>query len=337
MIEKTTSIHYVKALATALTRNNIDPNPYLEKHGIAPEELENLANRVPFSYLTSFTRYTWAVLKDENMGMSSSPLPKGAFKYASRLATSAECLGQGIELMAGMYNYVNQGYKIQLDEDGEDFIINVELDDPSLDDYHFLADFVLCGLHRFGCWLIGKEIPLKLVTFNFPPPPFHTEYALLYSCPQAFNEDKLSIRFSRSFLKLSVVKKYNELDEYIATTPLNILTNPVDQDNFTTRVKRLIEAHNGPDFPKFEDISNDLHMVPKTLRQKLKNEGNTYQQIKDVIRKDMAIYCLHQPNYTIADIAEKTGFTETGAFIRAFKNWTGVTPGIYRKEYMKIS
>ncbi|QOL24586.1 AraC family transcriptional regulator [Thalassotalea sp. LPB0316] len=336
MTEKTTSIHYIAALVTSLERNGIDPWPYLSKFNIKKEELKSLTTRVPFSVLTRFTRYAWAVLQDENLGLSSKALPNGAFIYASRLAMSAESLGQGLTLMVGLYNYIDHGYKINLVPDGNDIILELVLKDPSLDDYHFLADFVLCGIHRFGCWLTGKEIPIKSVTFNFSPPPFHTEYALLYGCRQEFNQDKLSIRFSRSFLNLAIVKKYSDLDDYIATTPYNILTNPVDQDNFTTKVKRIIEAHDGPDFPRFEDVSQQLHMVPKTLRQKLKGEGNTYQQIKDVIRKDLALYCLQQPNYTIADIAEKTGFTETGAFIRAFKNWTGVTPGIYRKEYLKV-
>ncbi|MBU0537577.1 MAG: AraC family transcriptional regulator, partial [Gammaproteobacteria bacterium] len=35
---------------------------------------------------------------------------------------------------------------------------------------------------------------------------------------------------------------------------------------------------------------------------------------------------------TIESIAYKTGYTEPGAFIRAFKNWTGYTPLKFRKQ-----
>ena len=116
---------------------------------------------------------------------------------------------------------------------------------------------------------------------------------------------------------------------------MNIILNPVDEDNFTTKIKRIIEANDNFSYPKFDEVAKQLFMVPKTLRQKLKTEGITYQKIKDVTRKDLAIYYLYQSHYSIADIAEKVGFTETGAFIRAFKAWTGYTPGMYRAKYVE--
>jgi AraC-like DNA-binding protein len=44
----------------------------------------------------------------------------------------------------------------------------------------------------------------------------------------------------------------------------------------------------------------------------------------------MAIYYLSRPDLAINDIAFRVGFTEPSTFHRAFKKWTGVTPGAYR-------
>jgi len=72
-------------------------------------------------------------------------------------------------------------------------------------------------------------------------------------------------------------------------------------------------------------------MTTKTLRLKLKNEGITYQKHKDVMRRDLAIHYLTKQNVPITKIAQRLGFSEPSAFNRAFKTWTGVTPGAYRK------
>jgi AraC-like DNA-binding protein len=45
----------------------------------------------------------------------------------------------------------------------------------------------------------------------------------------------------------------------------------------------------------------------------------------------MAIYYLSHQELPINDIAERVGFTEPSTFHRAFKKWTGVTPGAWRE------
>jgi AraC-like DNA-binding protein len=51
----------------------------------------------------------------------------------------------------------------------------------------------------------------------------------------------------------------------------------------------------------------------------------------------MSIYHLCRREYSINDIAIRVGFTEPSTFHRAFKKWTGLTPGAYREgERMEI-
>jgi AraC-like DNA-binding protein len=56
----------------------------------------------------------------------------------------------------------------------------------------------------------------------------------------------------------------------------------------------------------------------------------SYQRLKDDLRRDIAIDLLSSGSVTVAEVAARTGFQETSAFHRAFKKWTGVSPGTYR-------
>jgi AraC-like DNA-binding protein len=49
------------------------------------------------------------------------------------------------------------------------------------------------------------------------------------------------------------------------------------------------------------------------------------------MRRDYALHLLGKRGLSIEEIAYRTGFSESSAFIRAFKTWTGVTPYTYRK------
>ncbi|MCW1266976.1 AraC family transcriptional regulator, partial [Acinetobacter baumannii] len=49
------------------------------------------------------------------------------------------------------------------------------------------------------------------------------------------------------------------------------------------------------------------------------------------IRCDIAIERLSKSNDSIQDISEDLNFHDPSAFHRAFKKWTGVSPGAYRE------
>ena len=60
-------------------------------------------------------------------------------------------------------------------------------------------------------------------------------------------------------------------------------------------------------------------------------EGTTFKDIKNQVRRDTALHFLGKQGLSIEEIAHRAGFSESSAFIRAFKGWTGVTPYTYRK------
>ena len=72
-----------------------------------------------------------------------------------------------------------------------------------------------------------------------------------------------------------------------------------------------------------------LKISRATLARRLQSEGMTYQALKEELRRDRAIALLAS-NASIGEIAERVGYSETSAFTRAFRNWTGVSPRQYR-------
>ncbi|WP_367114619.1 helix-turn-helix transcriptional regulator [Aquabacterium sp.] len=60
--------------------------------------------------------------------------------------------------------------------------------------------------------------------------------------------------------------------------------------------------------------------------------GISFRSFIDELRQALALGYMRDPNLSLVDIAYLLGFSEQSAFQRAFKRWTGQTPGDYRRK-----
>lgn len=74
----------------------------------------------------------------------------------------------------------------------------------------------------------------------------------------------------------------------------------------------------------------DLH--ERTLRRRLATEGESLQGIVTQARFEVARQLLSQTQLGMAEIAAALGYAEASAFVRAFRQWAGCTPGRWRSR-----
>ena len=67
-------------------------------------------------------------------------------------------------------------------------------------------------------------------------------------------------------------------------------------------------------------------MSGRTLQRHLAAEGTSFQALFDTVRRELAVRHLADPNATVAKVAWLVGFSEAGAFHRAFRRWAGQSP-----------
>ena len=73
-------------------------------------------------------------------------------------------------------------------------------------------------------------------------------------------------------------------------------------------------------------------MTTPTLHRRLREEGSSFQRLKDRARRDTAIALLRSGAHSGAALAELTGFSDASTFHRAFKKWTGMTLQEFRQR-----
>lgn len=77
-------------------------------------------------------------------------------------------------------------------------------------------------------------------------------------------------------------------------------------------------------------VAELLAMHRRTLNRRLQREGTTFRAVLEQVRFDAARELLRDEGREIEEIARMLGYTEASAFTRAFRRWSGTTPGRWR-------
>jgi AraC-like DNA-binding protein len=99
------------------------------------------------------------------------------------------------------------------------------------------------------------------------------------------------------------------------------------------RVRRLIEREiqctRDVTVPR---VASALRMSRRTLTRRLEEEGTSFVEELDNVRRDLALSTMNDGEAPLKEVAFKLGFAHPESFHRAFKRWTGETPIAYRKR-----
>jgi len=71
---------------------------------------------------------------------------------------------------------------------------------------------------------------------------------------------------------------------------------------------------------------------PRSLRRRLSAQNTTFRELISKARCNSAKKLLASTHLSIEDIAHEIGYINVGNFSRAFKNWVGVSPSVYRRQ-----
>lgn len=328
----TVSSHFVRALLGGARRQGADTLALLDACGIPAEILSKDQARVSSEKYTCLVQQIWMTLQDEYMGFADTKSKPGTFAAMSYLVIACQSLESVYKRACSFYGLFDKPILLRLsvDHEKEEACLTLESEAPLHDPEHFFQESLLVIWHRFSCWLIGEKILLNRVEFDYDCPANVAEYRYLFNCDLHFNQPRTRLCFSTRYLSMPLLQDERTLKEFLKISPADLLAKPDDSSTFTGKIRKLLGKDLSHAMPDFETIAQQLNVSPQTLRRRLKQENTSYQEIKDYMRRDVAIYFLSRYELSINEIAFKVGFTEPSTFHRAFKKWTGLTPGEYR-------
>ncbi len=331
MGRRTVTVHHVRALLAGARRSGIDTVPLLQEAQIPPLLLGDDRARITPAQFARLFRALYRTTQDEFLALSPVPSRPGTFAMMCHASLGCRDLGAAMERAAAFYGLFPGGPELALEVAGTEARFTV-LGDFARDEDRFLTECVLAIWHRLSSWLVGRRIPLVYAAFAYPPPPHEDEYEILFGCPVRFGEDRTGAAFDAHWLTAPLVRDEPALDAMLRRAPFDLLSRPEYGTTVAEQVRRTLtrRLRTSPRLPALGEVAARLAVSPATLRRRLRQEGTSFQQLKDHVRRDAAIAGLAESGEPIAELAARLGFSEDTAFHRAFRRWTGTTPGAYR-------
>lgn len=105
----------------------------------------------------------------------------------------------------------------------------------------------------------------------------------------------------------------------------------IDSSSLADRVRRLF-FEQGNRFPSLKTTARILHLSPRTLHRRLIDEGTSFRELLDDVRRSLATEYLRSERMSIEEIAFAVGYTDLANFRRAFRRWESVAPSEYREK-----
>jgi AraC-like DNA-binding protein len=184
--------------------------------------------------------------------------------------------------------------------------------------------------------LLGTGMQPERVGLEMPRPARAEDVEVLTAavgCPIDFDSRISTIALDSSILAQSVVNP----DPVVEAAMLRYIEDVNSRfvgDGTTGRVRQAILGALQAGEPTLDTVAQKVGTSPRTLQRRLRDEATSFQQVLDEVRREAALTHMRSRRATIDEVAFMLGFEKPSSFHRAFKRWTGLTPGEFRRQSM---
>jgi AraC-like DNA-binding protein len=286
---------------------------------------------ITISQFSNLYRLIASELDDELPGMFSRRVRGGTLKLTCLSMLEASSLRVALYRLSRFLRVVVDEFVVDVTVECD--IVRVDLIPAaeSVCNRIFSQEILLKVIHGVTSWLAGKKLPLEKADFCYPEPLHVETYTYLFPGPARFDQAQTALYFRVKDLDAPIRRNKRTLNEFLVRAPADWLFVSSAERVVSHRVREFLESRLEEPIP-IDEVADKLHCSIRTLSRWLHAEGTSFQTIKDEMRRDMAIQLLTKSDMAVALIGSKVGFEDATIFYRAFKKWTGSTPGAYRTK-----
>lgn len=325
----TISIGYVAALLQAANVSHDDAAEPFAQAGLSAGMLDDRRARLTETEFAALYRALALALDDEMLRLFSRAFRHGTLKFTCLALLDAKNLMVALHRWSYMSRLLREDLHIELHTDATTQRIVLASEQDSPPSKPLAQDLMLKVIHGVASWLVGQRLPLIRVDFPFVQPLFASDYQALYPGPVFFKQAQAALHLDAELLQLPIRRTKHELNEFLLRAPEDWLFVRPREACLSQRLRSYL-TERLPLPATAESAAVALQVSTRTLHRRLAHEGTSFQRVKDEFRRDMALQMLTKSHAPINTISTQLGFDSTASFHRAFRGWTGDTPGAFR-------
>jgi AraC-like DNA-binding protein len=304
-----------------------DARPVLAEAGVDLDALESPTLRCPLDLSIQLWERALEATGDPAFGVKAgSHVNATTFHSVSRAIVASSTLKEALQ-RAQRYSFaVSDALEYELVKRGNqyEFVIGPTADVPDAS-----VDCVVAAYVRMCRSMIGRDFsPIRIELRRSPPTRLDDHVAILRT-PIRFNASETRLVLDAEIIERRIAKANPEVARRQDALALRFLCH-AGTASIPTRVREVLRQRLSYGEPSEREVAMLLSLSIRELRRHLVGRGNTYRDILDDARRERAIAYLGKPHASVEAATYLLGYSSTAAFSRAFRQWTGLSPGQWR-------
>jgi AraC-like DNA-binding protein len=322
---------HVLQLAELVERWGITAEQLLGELGLSRARLSDPAVRLPMADFARLIQRARLLTGEPGLGFHLGlKMRISVHGYVGFAAMTAANLRQAIELACQFGPTRSSALTLRLEERGTEaaLVVDETCDLGKARDAIVIA--FLVGLWKVGNTITGHELAGS-VDFAFAEPDYYGRFESLLPGRARFSRPANRLSFDAATLDLPLLQA--------DPTALRLARDQCEREleelrgrgGLLAQVEALVLQREGG-YRTLEELAAEMRISPRTLKRRLKAHGTGYSELLDRARRVEAKRLLGS-ELSIEQIATRLGYSDAANFTRAFRRWTGQTPGASRGRF----
>jgi AraC-like DNA-binding protein len=334
MRELTVAASVVRALMELAVSKGASRKSLTDRSRIALPDLENPDTRIPFSKYVALMRAAQQLCNDPAFALHFGEEVDASEISLAHMMGGADNIG---EALAVGNRYARLAIEVDADGSGDRFQLRRVAGQlwfvdargnpnefPELSESTFAR--MACSMRK----LPGDRQIVKAVCFTHDDPGYRVEYERIFGVPVVFGSDMNAIRIDESLMSsFEFPTSSPYVTEVLRNHAEGLLQKLESERSTRDQVEKLLTPLLQSGEGSMHLISDKLCCSRQTLFRKLKSEGVTFEQVLDELRHKLSLNYLNANKISVKETARLVGYSDSAAFSRAFKRWTGSSPREY--------
>ncbi|WP_434654262.1 AraC family transcriptional regulator [Pseudomonas sp. R3-56] len=330
MTEPTSLASWTRALRKQLDALGLDSHALCLEAGLDPQWMDDPNARYPLSATTRLWALAVQASGDPAIGLRVSRFVSPTTFHALGYALVASgSLREVFERIVRYHPVVSDALTLQLSRGVDRYRFSLDVPAghpaPALEAIDaFAAIYVRTCRNR-----LGRDYAPLAVYLRRPEPADPAPWHKVFRSPVHFDAGHDCLEFSLADFDSHLDDANPELAEHNETVLKRTLAQ-LQPLTWERKVRAAIEAQLPEGEPSAERIAQTMHLSLRSLQRHLADEGCRFDALLNECRENLALLHLRDPQCSLSEVSYLLGFADTSSFSRAFKRWTGMTPGQFR-------
>lgn len=323
-------VQYLRQIADLLGGMGVDVDRWLGRSGLSREQLNDPALALAYPAFQALARDALTMSREPALGLLiGERLLASSHGMLGYAALSSGTIRQALELVERYTplrtSLISISHAVHA---GDVRIVFVETR-PLGDIQRLVLEAVMLSIKNVLDSISMGVCQVKLVAFPFDAPDYAPLARDLFRCDVKYGQSWAGAALPQAVMDLPLKMADPQAFHEAALICQRELDKLTANESLAAGVRRLLlEKQNG--FPSLQVTARMFHMTPRTLHRRLVDEGTSFHELLEDVRRTIAVEHVKSGRFSIEEIAYMLGYSDLANFRRAFRRWESVPPSAFR-------